>query len=382
MSGRSADAAALTDHALNKFLGKSAVFEQSKGLLAGVAAGNLNKLDAGNIFSALFHALENCLGNAAGSSKAFAPDGRLLIGVVCRFDFNTLGAHQCTELTVGDNIICVIRNGGICRFGLFGNAGSEEDGDAAGVSFLEVAGDRAHRGNDAGNILLEYLGEVLALHVDECRTAGSRHLLAFMESLCPLKGLIGSCHIAAETDFDHIRKSHLQESVLDRQHGDVGSELAFCCGSDHGNDLITGLDVADDVDQIGLGANRAEGAGVDAVAALNALGLIDVADTKFIICDSADRARTFAGTDQMSDRTVRACVCAHTAFLTLGRIDPGSAIADGNRTEAAGVDTGLTHAETTVVCYGIRSQRTLFTCRADYLDNVLGITVRIRIQSQ
>ena len=382
VSGRSAYAAALADHTLDEVLGKSAGLEQCQGLLAGIAAGDLNELDTGCVFTALLHALENRLGNAAGLCKALAPYGGLLIGVVGRFDLNALGAHQCTELTVGDDVICISGNSGIRSFGLLGNAGSEEDGDAAGTCLLQVAGNRAHRGDDAGDVLLEYLGEVLALHIDECRAAGSCHLLAFVSSFRPLKGLIGSGHIAAETYLDHICKSHLKESILDGKHGNIRAELSFCSRSDHGNDLIAGLDVADDVDQIGLGSDRAEGAGVDAVTALDALGLIDVADAELIILKGADRAGTLAGTYQMCDRAVRAGICAHAALFTLGRIDPGPVIADRDRTETAGVDAGFTHTQAAVVCHGIGCQRTLLTCRTDNLDNILGIAVRIRILCQ
>ena len=159
--------------------------------------------------------------------KALAPYGGLLIGVVGRFDLNALGAHQCTELTVGDGVICIIRNSGIRSFGLLGNAGSEEDGDAAGTCLLEVTGNRAHRGDDAGDVLLEYLGEVLTLHINESRAAGSCHLLAFVSCFRPLKRLIGSRHVAAETDFDHIGKAQFLEGVLDGKHGDIRAELSL-----------------------------------------------------------------------------------------------------------------------------------------------------------
>ena len=119
---------------------------------------------------------------------------------------------------------------------------------------------------------------------------------------------------------------------------------------------------------------------MDAVSALDAFALVNIADAVVIICDSANRAGTLAGTDQVGDRAVRACIRAHTALFALGGINSGPAFADRNRAETAGIDTCFTHTETTVIRYCIGGKRTLFTSCADDLHNVLGITFRIRIQ--
>ena len=91
--------------------------------------------------------------------------------------------------------------------------------------------------------------------------------------------------------------------------------------------------MADDLGQISLRTDGAEGACMDAVAALDALALVDIADAELVILKSAHRAGTLTGADQMRDRAVRAGICAHTALFALGRIDSGPVVADRNSAE-------------------------------------------------
>ena len=92
---------------------------------------------------------------------------------------------------------------------------------------------------------------------------------------------------------------------------------------------------------------------MDAVTALDALGLVDVADAELVVLKGAYRAGTLAGPHQVGDRAVRTCIRAHAALFTLGRVDPGPAVSDGDRAETAGINTGFTHAETAVVRHGV-----------------------------
>jgi hypothetical protein len=112
---------------------------------------------------------------------------------------------------------------------------------------------------------------------------------------------------------------------------------------------------------------------VDAVAAVDALGLVDHADAVLVIVDGTDRAGSLAGSDQVGDGTVRAGLGAHAAFLTLLGIDMRSVLSDSDGAETAGIQAGFAHAQTAVVGYGIGGQRTLFAGCTDDLDDVLGI---------
>ena len=48
----------------------------------------------------------------------------------------------------------------------------------------------------------------------------------------------------------------------------------------------------------------------------------------------------------------------------------GTVSADGNRLKITGVDTCLTNTVLAVICYDISGNRTIFTGRADYLDDI------------
>ena len=145
-----------------------------------------------------------------------------------------------------------------------------------------------------------------------------------------------------------------------------------------GDDFLACSDIIDDVHKVCLGSDRAERTGVDAVTALDALTLIDHADAVVIISDRADRAGLLAGTDQMSDRAVRAGLRAHAALFTLIGINMSSALADRDRAELTGIDTCLAHTQTAVIRYGIGGQRTFLTCRADDLHDILRLGNSVR----
>ena len=223
---------------------------------------------------------------------------------------------------------------------------------------------------------------MLALHINESRAAGSRHLTSLVGRFAPLERFIGSRHIAAQSDLHHIRETEIKENILERLHRDIGAELSLRSGSDHGDHFVAGLNMADNIHQIGLGANGAKGAGMDAMPALDTFILVDPADSELVISDRADRADTLAGTHQMGDRPVRAGICAHTAFLALGRVDLCPVVADSDRFKTAGIDAGFSHAKTAVVRHGIRRQRALFAGRLDDLNNIFGSAFRIWILRQ
>ena len=318
------------------------------------------------------HTLDDRVGYAAGAGEALAPDGGFLIGALHGLELDAAGTAQGREFTESDGVIGVVRYGLVIGFGLLGDAGADEYGDAAGMQIFQISGDRAHRGNRGGHVVFKLLGEVLAQHVDESRAAGCGHLSAFFICLAPLGGLIGRCHIAAQTDFDHVLEAQLDAALTDGFHGDLLAELTLGSGGAHGVNFISGHDVVDDVYQIGLGSDRAERTGMDAVTAGDTLALIDLADAVIIIGDGADRAGLLTGTNQMGNRAVRAGVRAHTAFLTLGRIDVGTMGADGDGAETAGIQAGFTDTETAVVRNCIGRQRALFAGRTDDLDRICG----------
>ena len=250
------------------------------------------------------------------------------------------------------------------------------------MNCLEISGDRAHRRNSLRYVLCVLLREVLLDHVHESGAAGSGHLLALFLGLVPFHGLISSCHIAAQTYFDHVRESHLKEGFLDGLHCDVAAELAFSGGRYHRVNFLACENIIDDAHQVGLGSDRAERTGVDAVTALDALALVDDTDAVVVVCDRADRAGLLAGTNKVCDRAVRAGLGTHAALFTLIGIDMSSALANADSAELTGIDTCFAHTQTAVVCYGISGKRTFLTCRTNDLNDILGLGDSVRALCQ
>jgi hypothetical protein len=72
---------------------------------------------------------------------------------------------------------------------------------------------------------------------------------------------------------------------------------------------------------------------VDAVTAVNALGLVYLAQTELIVSDGAYRAHSLTGTDLVDDRFIRAGIRTLAALLTLMWIDMHAKLALGDRIE-------------------------------------------------
>ena len=209
---------------------------------------------------------------------------------------------------------------------------------------------------------------------DESRAAGGGHLSAFLTSLGPLQSLVRSGHVAAETDLDHVLEAEFLGCGADRSHGDAGlvAVLAFRRGRAHQEYFLSCLDRLDDRDQIGLRGDRAEGACVDTVSAVDALRLVDLAVAVLIVADGVSRAGSLAGTGQVDDSLEGACLRAHAAFLTLRGLDEGTVLARGDGAELTGFDTGSAETETAVVGDSVGLDGAFVTGRLDDLDLVFG----------
>ena len=114
---------------------------------------------------------------------------------------------------------------------------------------------------------------------------------------------------------------------------------------------------------------------MDAASALNALVLIDDADTVLIIGDGIDRACLLTGTHKVYNRAVGTVLRAHTALFAEFRIDVGTELAYGHRAEVAGRQTGLTEAKAAVIRDRVGRQRTLVAGRLNDLNFVLRLQI-------
>ena len=379
MTGRAANAAAGADHAFDEVLRKSSGLQKRQCGAAFLSACCLSELDIRGILAPLLHNLNNSCCYAAAGCKALAVDRGLLIVLLYRNNLYVSGTKQCTDFPVGYHIICVIRYTLVLCLALLGNAGSDENSDAAGVLCLEHTGDCAHRRNRARHVVLELLREVLAHHVDESRAAGGGHLLAFLHRLAPLCSLIRRSHISAKANLDHIGKADLLQCITDSSHADILTELSLGCRSAHCVYFFAVLDVLNDLRQISLGSDCAERAAVDAVAAADALGLIDFTVAILIEGNGSDRTGLLAGTNQMHNCAIRTGLCAHTALLALVGINVRTEFTDGNCTKLTGIQTGLSKTETAVVCHCISRKRAVVAGRLDNLNHIRRIRISHRV---
>ena len=347
------DATALADHTLDEILRELAELEKCQRNVALLATGCCTKLDTGRILVPLTHHLHNRVCNAAGCCEALAPDGRLLIRINHRLHLHILRGHHRGHLAKCENVVCIALDPHLMGLGLLRDARSDKYSRAARVGRLQVSGNRAHRGNGLRHVLLKLLREMHTQHVDECRTAGGRHLLTFLTCLGPLLCLVRCGHIAAETDLDHVGEADFLQCLTDGAHGDVLTELTFDRRCTHREDFLAGLDVTDDIEHIDLRCDRAERTAVDTLTTADALLIVDLTDAVLVVADGIDRTRLTARTLQMRDGTIRTRVRTHTTLLTLVRIDVRSRLGHGDRTEAAAVLARLTEAETAVIGYRI-----------------------------
>jgi hypothetical protein len=114
---------------------------------------------------------------------------------------------------------------------------------------------------------------------------------------------------------------------------------------------------------------------MDAVAALDALGLVDLAETGlFVHGDRPDRAGLLAGTNLVNNDLVGAVLGAHAALPAFLGIDMGADPAviayDRNSAEAARLITGMAKAAMTVICNRIGRDRTVVTGCGNHLNYV------------
>ena len=337
MLGGTADAAAGAHHAFDEVLLEPSEFQQCQRLLALVSTGAGEKRDVRSVLAHLLHHFDNSGCDTAGSGEFLAVNGSFLIGVFDRLDRNVAGVKKRDHLAVGQCIVRTILNGRIHGLELFGNAGTNKDGDAIRVERFQIAGNGYHRRDGSGLVLFILLRELVVHHGDESRAAGRCHLSAFLLRFDPLDGLVGCGHITAQTNFDHVSEAGFLQGCTDRGHVDVAAELTFSGWGAHRDNALAGLDRPDHVDRVDLGADGAERAVVDAVTAMDAKIIIDDAETVLIVMDRADRAGLAAGTLKMNDRAERAALGTLTAGLTFLRIDMHLSASGGDRSELTGV---------------------------------------------
>ena len=213
-------------------------------------------------------------------------------------------------------------------------------------------------------------------HIDECRTAGSGHLLTLFIGLRPLLSLRGRRHISAQANLHHIGKPNLLEGGSPAVKGNIRPELAFCGRGQHGYYFLSRINQADYIYHEGLGTDCSKRTAVDTRTALDAFLLVYHADTVLVVSDGVHRTHLFTGSFQMSDGIVRAGCRTFTALTAFVRVDKRLIIAHRNGSEGTGALARLAHTFTAVVRNRIGGNRALLTGRIDDLDHIIRVSSR------
>ena len=186
---------------------------------------------------------------------------------------------------------------------------------------LHHAGGDDHGGQRHGDIVLE-LREHGFGHHGPGGTAGCAHpCLLFRDLLQEVLGLLYRAQVRADGHFHHIGKAQDPHGGLQLGGCGVLAKLAHESGRHTGDDLFTAADGGDELENLALIRNGAEGAVHQAHAAGDALVIVDLGAALLVGFDRVHAAGGGAGALDVADGPVGALVKAFTALDALALVD-------------------------------------------------------------
>ena len=245
----------------------------------------------------LLDQIGNRLGDAAGYSKATARAGALVqpltFGDGSKVDFLCLEhTHQLLEGQHKVHIGADVLPDGLQ---LLGGAGAHKDHLAAGVLLLHQPGGEDHGGQSHGDFAL-FAGEKLTDHGVPRGAAGGCHVVLLGRDLLQkVLGFLDGAHVRADGHLHHgVEAQHLHGGHQ-LAGGNHAAELADEGGSHDGNDLVALEDGLNDLENLALVHDGAEGAGHQALAAGHTLVLIDDSPSVLVRADGVHAAGGLTG---------------------------------------------------------------------------------------
>ena len=274
-TARAADAAAHTGHALNEVHVDQALglFQQGELAFLNAVAGHGLELEV--LDAVLLEPLCHSLGQTTAAGKDAAKVGRAVQrGLGQRGDVDIPAVKQGLQLFKGERGVHPGGNLGLLDLGLLGRAGADKDHLGLGLLLLEVFGDGRHGRQRVGNIGHK-LRIVLFHKAHKGRAAGGEQ-----EALLgKLLRLVLGHHIGAERGFDHVveaepaqARDHLAKLRISKLAGDGGRHHGIDLAAED-QALLQHIHHLDDLADVGDGA---EGTGIDASAAGDALLIVDI----------------------------------------------------------------------------------------------------------
>ena len=311
----------------------------------------------------------NRLRHAAAGGKAHAGRGRLMVrGTVLHlFKVNILRLKHPAQLFKRQNEVHLAADAAAAGLELLRGARADECDAAAGVAALDETRRQHHRGHRHRDVGRE-AGELRLGHHGPRRAAGCTHKrLLFRNGLQEFLRLLDGTEIGADGDLlDAAEAEHLHRG-LELTGGHLVAELTPEGRGDDGDDLVAALDGVDHLEHLALVDDGAERAVDKAHAAADALVVVDLRAAVLVAADGIHAAGLLAGAGKADDRTIGAGVLALAALDALRLVDLGLPVVERDGAAGAVIGTVLGQTALTGVRHLKMSRRTAV---AGILDDV------------
>ena len=178
---------------------------------------------------------------------------------------------------------------------------------------------------------MHFSGEQLFDHGMPRGAAGGRHVvLLFRHLFQKILGFLDGTQVSADGDLHHPVEAQLLHGGHELSGGHLAAELPDEGGGDNGNDAVAFQDGLDDLKDLPLVHNGAEGTGHQALAAGHALVLIDLCPAVFVGNNGVHAAGRLTGALHVDDGVVGAGAGALAALDALFRVNVALAVDEGD----------------------------------------------------
>ena len=269
------------------------------------------------------------LGHAAAGGEAHARRAGLVVGgqVGDLGEVDVLGLKHAPQLLEGDDKVHVATDAAAAGLQLLGGAGADEHDAAAGTPPL-LQPRRQHHGRHGHGDIRREAGELLLGHHRPRRAAGGGHeRLLFRHHPQEFLRFLHRAQVGAHGDLLQRGEAQLLHGGLDLSRRHVVAELTPEGRRDHRHHLVALTDSVDQLEQLSLVHDGAEGAVHQAHAAADALVVVDAGVAVFILPDGVHAAGLLTGAGKLDDGLIGAGVLALAALDALALVDAGMAAA-------------------------------------------------------
>ena len=205
------------------------------------------------------------LGHAAAGSKAAACAGGIHHGIlgfhiVQMRKVYALGLKHTGQLFKGKHKVHIAAHMAAAGFQLFGGAGAHKAHTRLRVGLFHHAGGEHHGGHGHGNVAGQLGEQGFGHHAPAGAAAGCHKALLGGHFLQKVLGFVHGAKVSANGNLHHILKAQLLHGGT--QLGGVvqGRELVYKSGGDQSIHAVAALDALDQLEDLALVRNSAEGA--------------------------------------------------------------------------------------------------------------------------